>query len=110
MSATATYTAPDRADELQGRHLASLYLEIEYPSGSRRYTRRLAGFDPMRIPRGGITRLDRGVAEDVRVGLFGKWALTIDGGAPSPSQLLEQLFLHRLSMRDLKLLRIGCPS
>lgn len=101
VSATATYTSPAKDDATPGRQLAGLYLEIEYPTGGPRLTRRLAGFELARLPRGGITRLDNILAEDVRAGLFGKWALTIDGGAPSASQLLEQLFLHRLSMRGM---------
>ncbi|MEM1081297.1 MAG: hypothetical protein AAGH65_06925 [Pseudomonadota bacterium] len=97
----ASYQVPERDGTLRGKQLAGLYIELEYPTGSKPLLRTLAGLDPAQIGRFGAEEIDQRTAEDVRVALFGEWALSIDGGAVSPSQLLSDLFEHRLSLKNL---------
>lgn len=99
--AAATYSVPQQPEPMLSRRLAGLYLEVEYPTGSRPVLRTLAGLDPRQSSRSSANELSRVVAEDVQVALFGQWALSIDGGAPSPSQQLERIFRHHLSLREL---------
>ena len=95
--ATAQYLPPP-ADQVPDRDgLAQLAVEVE--SMGLVVRRVLAGL-PLRRDR----LVDRASAgphtlTDVRRGLFGSYTLTIDGGAPSLAQQLEQVLTGRLSLR-----------
>jgi len=77
--------------------LAGLYLEIEAMGTTIRRT--LAGIRPALNSRYQGSEIDEAGLTDVRLALFGSYSVSIDGGAPSLSEQLEQVIEATMTLR-----------
>ncbi|MEN8235671.1 MAG: hypothetical protein ABFR89_12205 [Actinomycetota bacterium] len=93
----ATYSVSGDDESPERAALVNLTLEVESMGMTVRRT--LAGLHPDVAGRYDRNLVTHQLTRDVHLALFGSYAISIDAGAPSLSQQLEQMILAKQSMR-----------